>query len=762
MTDELRVPTDSRRVARRRWVIAAIVLAAPGVVLAPAWRLAGMGIGEDEALYYYPSRVFFGERVSRGDLPEMNPLTGLGRPFAADPQSAVWYPATWAFLLGPPQVVYGVLLWAHYVLAAWGAYRLSRSLGATALAALLAGMVFAFSGFMLAHRAHYAMQNAAAWAPVVVWRMRRAAERGGGAVATAGAAAALQCLAGHAQIAAITALGSLTWTVAEQPRRPAAVLRWVAAWSMAAGLFAVQWVPTALYVRECTRVQNDYWDFTQNSWHPAALVTGVMPMLLGQRLPNVFDRPWWGPSHQTEQFAYVGVIPAVLALATAGVAWRCGGGKRAAVVVGVFGVLLSLGKYGPVCPLLYLVPGSNLLRVPARGLVLVHLSAALLAGIGLHELLMRPSSLNVRLRSRLLAWTRRPVATAAAIVAVCVGAALCGGLMAGGETPGAAWSAVQPWRPAVWAPLVVTVSSLAGLRVAAGDWRRPARAAGLCIAAAGADLSVMGWTLDVPAGWPTLASWLDPSERREWLGPMVEAGGGGRLWVVTDTAGVYHGAIRKGAANTNMLVNVASLSDYGPLQPVVLRDVFRFAPWGVTDRAAELLSDGGWMAAYDVRWILVCLPELPAPRGGALVARTSAGERLYRNDAALGELFVESTDGAAAPVRGHVTDDAATVRVGPGGGATGRRLVFSRVVTGGWRVQVDGEPRPIRTVHGALMAVDLPEASCEVRWEYSTPGLGVGACISVGSAVVAAGVAARAWLARRRGARLTEGGCATG
>lgn len=741
-------------------MVAAVVLVAPGFFLAPAWRLAGLGIGEDEALYYLPSRAFFGEHVRRGHWPALNPLTGLGRPFAADPQSAVWYPPTWVFALADPVPVYAVLLWGHYVLAAWGTYRLSRALGAVPPAALFAGIAFAFSGFMLAHRAHFAMQNAAAWTPVVVWLLHRAALAGGRRVAWAAVAVTMQCLSGHAQVAAITALGSLAWTVAQQRRVPLALPRWVAVWALAVGLFAVQWVPTALYVRECTRVQNDYWDFTQNSWHPASALTAVMPMLLGQRLPNLFDQPWWGPSHQTEQFAYTGIVPALLALAAIRGAWRGGAPRRAALALGASGVLLALGKYGPICPLLYALPGSNLFRVPARALLLAHLAAALLAGFSLHDLMIAATPATARLRAALLAWTRRPVALAAALLALCLVAAGVGGLVAGGAARKAAWAAVAPWRPAVWVPLIVVTSSLAAVHSLARRWRRPAHGALFCAAVTAADLAVVGWTLDVPAGWPKLDEWLRPPAREQWARHVAAASG--RLWVVTDTAGVYHDPIRKGAANTNMLLGIASLTDYGPLQPRLMRDRFRFAPWGVTERAAELLIDSGWMAACNVRWILVCDPALPPPAGCEPVMRTTSGERLFRNDRALGAAFIEDATGtAAARVRGGRDTLRADVDAAPSG--TRRRLVLSQVGTAGWRASIDGRAAPIRAAHDVLMSVDLPETACSVTWVYSTPGLRMGAFASGATAVaILAAVALRSARRRRRSRVVTAEAPASG
>ena len=142
-------------------LLLAIVL--PGVLLAPVWPLAGLGVGEDEILYYLPSRVFLHDTIQSGEWPWMNPMTGADRAYAADPQSALWYPPTWLYVLLDPVLANGVVLWLHFSVALLGMYRLLRSERLRRQAAVFGAILFAFSGFMLAHRVHLTMLCSAAW-----------------------------------------------------------------------------------------------------------------------------------------------------------------------------------------------------------------------------------------------------------------------------------------------------------------------------------------------------------------------------------------------------------------------------------------------------------------------------------------------------------------------------------------------------------------------------------------------------------------------
>jgi len=407
---------------RMRLLVALCVLALPGILLAPVWNLAGLGAGEDDVLYYFPMRAYFGELVAAGEWPWLNPWTGLGRPYAADPQTALVYPFTWLFGVLPPLEAYPIVLWAHYSIALWGMYRLLRLQGLEARAALFGGIAFAFCGFLVAHRAHFTMQQAAAWSPWVFWGLLRYAGPGNPAVASrrgrragadellfspqardprdvrrlvvAGFLTAMPCLAGHVQIAALLALGSLLFVLAQPaPASPTPVrlrlvvaLRWLIAWVCAAGIFAVQWMPTFEYLRQCTRTARGWHDFVENSWHPLAVIGWLMPMLLGQRTPNFFGPSWWGPWHQVEMFAYAGIVPLLLAALAIRAGWRTDPRRRAWMVLGGFGVLLALGQYGPVCTILYYLPGSSLFRCPARALLLVNLAIAALSAHAFHDL----------------------------------------------------------------------------------------------------------------------------------------------------------------------------------------------------------------------------------------------------------------------------------------------------------------------------------------------------------------------------------------
>lgn len=738
----------------RRSLVLLLAVLLPGALLWPVWRNAGLGAGEDDILYYFPSRYLLHQMIVDREYPWLNPWTGLGRPLLADPQTAAFYPSTWLFAFDP-LVAYPASLWIHYALALLGMYRLLRAHRLDACAAVFGAIAFAFCGFMLAHRAHFSMQHAAAWTPWLFWRLERyVAEGGNGRLAGCAVLIALQCYAGHVQAAALCALGSLAYLIAQRGEWRATGARWLLAWFFGAGLFAAQAIPTFEYVRQCTRTSRGYVDFTENSWNPLSLIGFALPMAFGQRTPNLFDVPYWGPSHQCEQFAYAGVLPLLLAALALRSGWRADPRRRGWIALAAVGLLTSLGFLGPVAPILYWLPGASLFRVPARAMLLVNLALAALAARSVHELAARRTPDRARLRFLAQRWTARPARLALLVVGVPTAALSLATLLLPHSRGVPTISDMAPWRPAVLVPLAAWLLSLALLGTVAKRWESPRLRALLPLVLA-LDLGVIGWSIDVPTRALAPEPTLWPNARMEWVSALDDTRG--RIWVVTSRTprlpGEYVDSLAKGVANVNILDNVVSLTDYGPFQPRALDRVFGFKPWGEAPRLHALLNDTAWMQWYNVEWVLLCEPSLPEPRDCVPVLTTSSGYRLYRNPNVRGAAYLLD---AAAPVAVHHEAHAPyrmTTRVdtfpreGPGDRA---RLVLSQLALPGWRASIDGEPLPVEALDGTLLSLRLPDRTpLRIDWEYSPPGLFVGIGVTLLTALALGGVCAYGNLAGR-------------
>jgi hypothetical protein len=149
--------------------------------------------------YFAPLRWFTAEQLKRGTLPLWNPYSASGEPWLANPQTGVFYPPTWLFLVLRFETAYVLYLLLHVALLGIGAYLLfarKRSEGA----ALVGAVALMFAGPTLSLMDVSNNLTTYAWLPWVLWcALERKPVRGGIVLA-------LAFLAGEPLFAAIFAL----------------------------------------------------------------------------------------------------------------------------------------------------------------------------------------------------------------------------------------------------------------------------------------------------------------------------------------------------------------------------------------------------------------------------------------------------------------------------------------------------------------------------------------------------------------------------
>ena len=398
-----------RRVISLRWPLAADASAAVGLfgaALAFYYPLVFLGralVDYDAFVYFYPQRVFLAHSLLAGQVPLWDPYLFLGVPFLANPQTAVLYPPSWLFLLGPVQAVYAAQLVLHAFLAAFFTYLLARrAFGVLPLAAAVGGLAYAFGGFAVGQVGHLNQISAAAWLPAVLLAYDRfATTRRVYWVALGALALAMQLLAGHPQETYMTLIVLGIFGAVRAPWRSARQLAWCAIGGaflclLGADLAAAQLLPTLELAPLSIRGEGVNW--------PDA-VAGSLPSYLSVRalLP-----PYWVRVPSTEYLGYVGVTPIVLGLLAVML------GRSRPVLFGVLisflGLFLALGENNAFYATVFAsVPGFDTFRVPARWLLLWQFGVAILAALGA-DWLGRGATV----------YLRRPQVWARALAVVCI------------------------------------------------------------------------------------------------------------------------------------------------------------------------------------------------------------------------------------------------------------------------------------------------------------------------------------------------------
>ncbi|HET6316904.1 MAG TPA: hypothetical protein VFG86_10630 [Chloroflexota bacterium] len=505
-TSARRRPSIDLRLAAR--TMPTDVLAAGGLLAAtllfyfPLVFLGRALADYDALVYFIPQRAYLARSLLSGQLPLWDPDIFLGAPFLANPQTAVLYPPSWLFLVGPPHAVYTLQLVLHAFLAALFTYLFARrAFGVSVLAGAIGGLSYAFGGFAVGQVGHLNQISAAAWLPAVLLAYQRfTATRHTRWIALGALALGLQILAGHPQETYMTliVLGILgvvcaPWT---QPKQLLVLaIGGVGLCLLGAAVSAAQVLPTLELAPLSIRGEGVNWKDA---------VAGSLPSYLAVR---ALFPPFWVRVPYTEYLGYAGVAPVTLGLLAIIV------GRARGVIFGTvvcaLGIFLALGENNGMYRWVFdNVPGFATFRVPARWLLAWEFGAAVMAALGA-DWVARGAQV----------WIRRPsVLARVMLLALILMVGLAWQLQEGEDF-------VQRRTPLVWAALAAATLAIGALP----HLGRPVLVMGLLVGLVGGEL------------WAA----ADASPARQAPPPVVTAGEAAQ-WLVG-----------QGVGNTERLLSLA-------------------------------------------------------------------------------------------------------------------------------------------------------------------------------------------------------------
>jgi hypothetical protein len=140
------------------------------------------------------------DALASGRIPLWNPHQLCGEPFLAIPYVGFFYPPNALHLVTSVPVGFELLFGLHMLLAAAGMALLVREHGLSRLAALVAALTYACSGWLINYVNQPQLHAGLAWMPITVWSVERVIR--GSRIAAYGlaAAVALQALNGAMEI----------------------------------------------------------------------------------------------------------------------------------------------------------------------------------------------------------------------------------------------------------------------------------------------------------------------------------------------------------------------------------------------------------------------------------------------------------------------------------------------------------------------------------------------------------------------------------
>lgn len=776
------------------------------VAIVAVWPLRGVYAGRvvyqrDVHLVWHAQVEGFVRAVAGGAWPLWDPVPSFGQPLLADPSAMISYPPTWLNLLMPAWAYYSVFAVTHLAWTALGMFLLARRWRMSEAAAAVAAAAWGLSGPVLSFVNLWHHFAGAAWIPWVFLAAQRAlAARTARGVLVWCAAMTAQVLAGSADMAIMTGLAIALYAATRYVRwrrplcrRNRAILgRGALAVAATAALSAVMWAPALeVALRSARRALPEqvrtYW-----SVHPLGMLQSLVPDLWqGMALSDAARAAMFESREQFLASLYLGA--STLALVAAALLAGRRPRRRYLALLALGAALVALGRHAPFYPaIVAALPPLRMVRYPTKAFIIVAFAWALLCGTGFEAWRTGRRRWTAVVA---VAWTFAAAAAAAALYVRWRPGAIAGLLLAPGGLQAISLAALGR-SLALCAALAAVAALIATARLirpgAAGRLAAAAAVVGcLDLAYVHGDLNDLGpralyarppvvdllrqegaqrvYAYDysyvdatprlggravpplaaIPPGWSASHAialgqqmhLMPPTAGRWGLGTAYEIDLRGLYPYDTGQLAILLRRLEGSPAHTRLLqlgsaTHVVSLHEQGfeRLRAVAALPGLFALPVRVYAVPDPLPRE------YAVSGVI------PAQRVPAFAALMDPGVDLRR-----AVLLPEPASAAPPGVAGRVE------RLERGTDRLRLRAHMERdgwvVVTDaydpGWKVSVDGAPRPLLNANVAFRAVQVPAGTHDVEMRYRPAGAIWGGSASLATALLLAGIALRGG---RRGA----------
>jgi hypothetical protein len=705
------------------------------------------GAYSDLLISHWPNAIFVRRSlIEWGQVPLWNPMILSGAPFAADPLSGLYYPPNWLAIVLNPGVAFNLLAWLHIAWGGLGMWKLGRTLGIRSGPAIVAGLAFAGMPKLIGHfgLGHVSLVFAVYWTPWVLLAFEKAVREMNGrrlaSAALAGGALGMVFLIdprwylpsallsgafavwrfAHSQIgstgenadgAAAQDLGpsqhiienrqgeissaekgdsgsQQSQALGEGPRKASNIRGEGASWTRAAsslviaGLMslavaAILAVPLGEFVSLSTRANLSLAQSTALRLPPEHLLNALAPEYAGW--------PEWQ--------IYAGVVVLFLALATLP---SRAPGRWFWVGVVIFSLILALGDLTPIYGLMSaLVPGFGQLRVPPRSLFISSFALAMLAGMGLDQMLKGRANLR----------QLRVIGAALAGISLVLGLSLLLRNLAALQSAAFFVSAALIGLAAIWTGISIRKRSLGSI-------------VGWCLLIV-LDLSLVNLsTVEVrPA----------PDLERVRAGP--ESGNPRAFspsYSLPQPAAAVAGLELADGINP---LQLASYSAYMSQATGFSEDEYSVTLPPFVDPGAKWAFKPDLALMGDLA-ISQIVSAYPIEHTDLEFERMEQGRYYYRNPHARPRAWIDG--GGPVEVVERTPNRIVMRATGPG------TLVASEIAYPGWEVTIDGATAPLDTYAGLLRAVELSSGEHEVEFAFRPNSLRAGALVTLIGLIVLA------------------------
>jgi len=683
----------------------------------------------DAGFFFVPWRLVLARFLRSGEAPFWNEWMSAGRPFAADPNAAVFWP------LSPLLAVFSptALVLTNVFLALLVFFYALRRLGLSTVASGAGTLVLLFSGVFQSLPV-YATTCAAAL-PLSL-AVVEAPHLSAGDPTTRRRACALAALAfGLSALGgepAVTLMGAAAFAAVAVGAGKGSRMRTAAAALLSlvlgAGVAAIQILPAALEVTRSARGAGMRPEHGALYWsvRPARVLTLVEPRLTGD--PAGDATSFWGSATFDAGSPYfgdlaLGLVPLVLAAA----AWRDRRARAALLLAGA-ATGLSFGRFLPgYSALAAAVP---VIRYPEKWWLLVTFALSAAAAVGVEAAFFGDEEARAKAKIILLKTAMVMAALCGALASMAVGAEdfLRRGIWAVGL--GAGSTSAAGVASALRSPLILGTLGLvviAALTSLVARNRLPSSffaAALLVLFLFDAARRVAG---TCPAGPPDLYRRATPE-----VALVVKEAGSGRFYDdgADDAPTVARRTRETGGLD---LLRPATGVAFG-IRYAGENDVDRMTAAASVGLAREIASlSWGEEKVERLRRLGVATVRTPAARpdpAGVLEVGRFGGDRILRVEGAREEFALLPAGGGRVTVRQR---GANVARLGVHVALPAAILSVSRTFDPNWHARLDGQELALSPADGFLTAAEVPNGDHEIVLRYENPAFGAGGALSLAS-----------------------------
>ena len=379
---------------RRRTALCGTILL--GLLLLFYYRLWWPGlilIKRDAFRFFAPIKQYIAERLLVGDLPQWFPYESLGRSLIGSTVTGVFHPFTALYLALPAYDALRLSTLLACLMGGLGAFVLGRILRFSRAGAMVAGLAFACSGYVVSTTEAIEYLYGICALPFFCAALGKAVEEGPAWMVVPAAIWATVFLGGDIQTGYYYGLIALLWAMVCTAAPPLQAFVRTASVGILAGLLAgVQLAPSWAAFLASPRTDPVLFHEIALSWsmHPLRVLTMIASPVAneGNQLDvahfffggDALDQPL--PGLLTDSL-YVGVP--VIGLAILGAWYRRD--LRGLAWLSLVAFWLALGRYGGLYEVFYhVVPLWSAFRYPEKLMGVVSFAGAMLAGAGVDEL----------------------------------------------------------------------------------------------------------------------------------------------------------------------------------------------------------------------------------------------------------------------------------------------------------------------------------------------------------------------------------------